>query len=251
MSSLSTQPTADYRIYRTNRYDLFELHDSNRNLDESHVDSISESMEKHGFLPHQHITVDEDGVVIDGQHRLAAARQTGEDVYYSLYSGKYSLDLVLDLNMYSEKWGIEDFVQSYVNRGRSDYQKYKSFYEQYNLPTAVPAYLLRTTTTRVKEGDLSWPEDDTVLHEAATLVQSARAGTRPSVHHKKQFLLAVMDVLEEKEVVDAEELGTKIAEAGQREDFPPQTSKSDYLIKLIETWNYNRPKNSDRYIEIL
>src|SRR5574344_417566 len=69
------------RIYRSSDLSIFKLCDKNRSINQGHVKKLVKSMKVHGFLPDP-IRVSDDYIVIDGQHRLEAARKVGIPVLY-------------------------------------------------------------------------------------------------------------------------------------------------------------------------
>jgi hypothetical protein len=73
-------------VMRTYQYDMFSLLDMNRDIDESNVKNIMESIDMFGYQPVP-IIINEYGEVIDGQNRLEALRRTGNPVYYYMIPG--------------------------------------------------------------------------------------------------------------------------------------------------------------------
>lgn len=67
-------------IQFTKNYDMFELMEDNRDVkDEKHIKELMGSMERNGFLQSEAISVKNNGgkyAVLDGQHRLEAARRS-------------------------------------------------------------------------------------------------------------------------------------------------------------------------------
>jgi len=65
----------------TQNLGMFKLHNVNREVDSPRVKRITESMKKDGLklVP---IIVNSNFVVVDGQHRVTAAKEAGKGIYY-------------------------------------------------------------------------------------------------------------------------------------------------------------------------
>ncbi len=235
--------TVGFSVRETKNYDLFQFSKTNREISKGHVRKIKKSMESRGFIPHQHITVDPNGVIIDGQHRFEAAKDLGLSIYYSVYTENYSDELVRSLNITSKNWGLEDYVHNFCQKGYEDYHKYQDFVKRYEFPYGVPAYMLGMSLPDVKKGSLEWPIDDSKIHGAAEVVVSVRKHSPSnSLPHKKQFIIAVMEIMNQ-EKVDSEELARKAGEAAEANRVSMRDSKDLFLRDLVKAWNYNRRKN--------
>lgn len=126
----------------TSEYGVFERMPGNRAVDEVHVIKLMEAMRsKDLFVP---IIVNTNFEIIDGQHRLEARKRLGLAVPY-VVAGNYGLADVQILNARQKKWSIDDFVKSYIELGKKDYEIYQWFRKQYNLPHGVVVALLSKT----------------------------------------------------------------------------------------------------------
>ena len=72
------------------------------------------------------ILVNERMEVIDGQHRLMAAKEAESFVYYIIVNG-YSLNEVHTLNLNQKNWSKKDFMEGYANMGVESYIKLRDF----------------------------------------------------------------------------------------------------------------------------
>ena len=73
-------------VYETTDYEQFGKLKGNRNINEAQVIGIRNSIEKIGYQPVP-ILVNERLEVIDGQHRLEAARTLGIPIYFIIQKG--------------------------------------------------------------------------------------------------------------------------------------------------------------------
>jgi hypothetical protein len=141
---LKTKPQTEQlavNLYRTTNYDQFKTLIGNRELYGPHIKRLVHSISKQDLLEHNPILVNEAMEVIDGQHRLAAARELGVPLYYTTVSGT-SIETAQELNIANRGWNTADFLESYVKRGFPDYITLKEFVIRYETPIIFSASLL-------------------------------------------------------------------------------------------------------------
>lgn len=95
-----------------------KITEANRDIRRNQVDRIKESIKTHGYIGAVPILVDEDGLIIDGQHRYVACKEL-EIEPTILQAG--SFELVPVLNSTQLSWGLSDFVKYYAAKGYEDY----------------------------------------------------------------------------------------------------------------------------------
>jgi len=122
---------SEFKIYKTNDLDRFELMESNRKPFESHIQKIIVNIKRFGMLCNP-ILVNEKMQVIDGQHRLIAARRNKGFIYYIVADG-YSLEQVKALNLQQRNWSADDFLNSYAKLGIEDYIKVLEFKKRHEV----------------------------------------------------------------------------------------------------------------------
>jgi hypothetical protein len=123
-------------VERTTDYELFKTLDGNRPVNEGHVRRLMESF-KRKYLKTP-IFVNSKNYVVDGQHRLEAAKRLGLPVYYLKVNG-YELTEVQMLNTNNKTWMKSDYLNSYCNLGSKPYLQLREFsdnYPDFNLGTA-------------------------------------------------------------------------------------------------------------------
>lgn len=119
------QKTEVNKVYKTNDLSIFKQIDGNRIPNLQHVNRLASSIRVNGMKCNP-ILVNEKMEVIDGQHRLMAAKEAASFVYYIIVTG-YSLNEVHTLNLNQKNWGRKDFMEGYANMGIESYIKLKSF----------------------------------------------------------------------------------------------------------------------------
>lgn len=123
-------------IKKTNNYDLFIFRKDNRQkIDSAHVQRLVASIQSRNLLELRPITVNEKMEVIDGQHRLLAAKQLGTDIYYEIEQNLEATDIIR-MNI-SKQWGEADYINFYCQHGFEEYIKLRDFMVKNNLTLKV------------------------------------------------------------------------------------------------------------------
>lgn len=91
---------------------------ANRELVRPQIDRLKESIKKNGYFKGIPIIVDEDGWIIDGQHRYVACKELGIEPTI-IVDGTF--DIVPIINTMQLKWGIKDYVRYYAAKGYEHY----------------------------------------------------------------------------------------------------------------------------------
>lgn len=118
------------QVLITDDLSIFKNIDGNRPPNPQHIKRLSKSIEKNGILCNP-ILVNEKMEVIDGQHRLAAARKVGSGIYYIILQG-YKLSEVHTLNLNQKNWSKRDFMEGYADMGVTPYIKLREFVKRNN-----------------------------------------------------------------------------------------------------------------------
>lgn len=116
------------KVYKTSDLTIFNQIDGNRIPNPQHIKRLSDSINIYGMKCNP-ILVNEKMEVIDGQHRLMAAKESNSFVFYIIING-YSLDEVHTLNLNQKNWTKKDFMEGYSNMGIESYKKLKKFIEK-------------------------------------------------------------------------------------------------------------------------
>ena len=119
-------------IYHTYDLDQFKDLTGNRVVNVPNVKRIVSSVSDNGLLMTV-VVVNENMEVIDGQHRIDAAKEHGLGVYYSIVNG-YGLQEVQALNAVGKKWSQKDVLYSYCTLGNDNYIRLRKLYERYGYP---------------------------------------------------------------------------------------------------------------------
>jgi len=112
-------------VYKTNDLSMFNEIKGNRPPNPQHIKRLTDSIKTNGLLCNP-ILVNEDYEVIDGQHRLLAAKEAKSNIYYIILKG-YALKEVHALNLNQKNWTKKDFMEGYAEMGIESYIKLRDF----------------------------------------------------------------------------------------------------------------------------
>lgn len=151
-----------YKVYTTKDYSIFKRLVGNRDIPESRISKIVESIQTIGWV-HNPIIVNEKMEVIDGQGRLTALQRLKMPVEYIIAEGAGNKECIY-MNMNMVNWKLPDFIKSYAEQGNENYQRLLSLMEKYaggNLDIISTAiYRVSKSKHRdIKQGTLQLTEE--------------------------------------------------------------------------------------------
>jgi hypothetical protein len=115
-------------VYKTYDLSVFKTISGNRVPNLQHIRRLASSIKEYGMKCNP-IIINENYEVIDGQHRLYAAKECQTFIYYIMIEG-YALSEVQTLNLNQKNWGKKDFMDAYAEIGIEPYVKLKKFVEK-------------------------------------------------------------------------------------------------------------------------
>ena len=151
-----------YNVYVTKDYSIFKRLVGNRDIPESRISKIVESIQTIGWV-HNPIIVNEKMEVIDGQGRLTALQRLKMPIEYIIAEGAGNKECIY-MNMNMVNWKLSDFIKSYAEQGNENYQRLLSLMQRYangNLDIISTAVyrLSRSKHREIKQGILQLTED--------------------------------------------------------------------------------------------
>jgi hypothetical protein len=143
-------------IKKTREYSMFKFRPDNRaKIDQGHVNRLIKSIEKRNLLEMKPIDVNSQMEIIDGQHRLLAARHLNLDVYYQVNKDLNCNDII-PLNV-AKSWTTNDYFNYFVHQKYPEYLKLQDFMQRNNVTLKVALLIL---IGRKREPFLAFREGD-------------------------------------------------------------------------------------------
>jgi len=127
-TSLST-----VNVFTTKQYNAFKDQVGNREVTQTAVDTLQKKIEELNLLDYHPILVNSDMEVIDGQHRLAVAKRLKYPISYIKMpsSANANLECTQQINTTGKKWSMQDFLDSYCERGLHSYIRLREYTNKY------------------------------------------------------------------------------------------------------------------------
>ncbi len=137
----------DMKIYKTKDYDQFIiLKDHNRDVCNG---IVLNSIREKNLLPEKPILVTKNFEVLDGQHRLAAAKELDLEIYYTFSREGVSEE---DLGVLNTQvcWTAKDYLKLYSKEGNA-YDVIQRIVEEFKLQTNI-SFLLKVLCHHPRNG---------------------------------------------------------------------------------------------------
>ena len=166
-------------------YHLFNFLPFNRDVDNAHVKSLMESMEKNGFKGVIQVikTTFIDGVmklyIVDGQHRFVAASRLKIPFRFEVTELKTRLETVrfiAELNNSQKKWGTSQYLNVWAGLNIPEYTKFNNIYETtgFQITPLIEAYTFSGRMIEFRKGEMKFPnetESDKIIQQLLDLNQ--------------------------------------------------------------------------------
>lgn len=113
-------------MQHTKNYDIFQKHPANTPINQKLVENLKDSISIKDMLRYRPIIVNEEMQVIDGQHRLEAAKSLDVPVYFLVHKASDDADMIL-LNATQRTWKLVDYYNYHLKKGVEEYKKLEEF----------------------------------------------------------------------------------------------------------------------------
>lgn len=228
------------KLETSKNYAAFLPNDEQRDIRPTHVSHLAERMGEYGFLPSKPVQCFKKGtkfVLIDGHHRLAAARQLGIPFFY-VVEPESNTKTMAAVNATVKTWVLADYVRMYALRGNGDYQKLTRYAES-GIPVMMAASMLHghaaasgNVNEMVKEGTFKIRETANI-NRIYGMIQKFGAAN-PVVRHRA-FIGALSDCLLTSEF-DFERFERRFEENPAM--IQKASNKDLQLLQLEELYNF-------------
>lgn len=241
-------------IKRTKDYSIFQKHENNRPIEEDNVKRLVRSITALNLLEHRPLLVDDEMRIIDGQHRLEAAKHLKLEVFYQVKEDATD-DEILVLATAHKNWTLENFFNYWATKGNEHYIKGQWFMNENHLTFhqfMQICQLNRSTNDRVKKGNFIFPdEDEEKMKGIVTAIEEISETVKQFVIHEKRvansprFKRALIGILS-LEDVDVELLKSKIKLLADRIKLCANVPAYFNMLLDIYNWKNRKPISSEK-----
>jgi hypothetical protein len=235
-------------IKSTTNYSQFKTMKGNRKLSESHLSSLVGAIARDNLLKYSPITVNEHMEVVDGQHRLAAAKKLRKEIYYQVLP-QSDIDTVVKINTSSKGWSQLDFLESWIDRGNEQYEELKAYMTYNNIPLATAIRLLSwkksgSSSSTFRYGKFTVNKDNKADLVVA-IIKALDETNATLVLYSHKFLLAVMKMVDH-DLYDHDRMLKQIAIKPAK--LYGSDNVLDFVRQLEDIYNYHFSKSVVRFI---
>ncbi|HFR4576628.1 TPA: ParB N-terminal domain-containing protein [Streptococcus suis] len=236
------------KVYRTTKYDIFGFSKFNRNV---HLTKEMLNQAEQGFI--SPIVVNENLIVIDGQHRLTACKQLGIPVEYIIKSGLNDDDIVR-MNTIQKPWKLINFIEAFANEGKEEYVKLinllntKDYYQSVAIISqiAMDEVNPRGMITPIQEGRFKFYNYEKTIEFLAFLSKFKKETKIP---YRSNLSRAIYLLFKYKKI-DMNKLITRVISSGLADELIVKSPNYSECVKeLLDAYNFRISPNSPNYIE--
>lgn len=129
----------NFKVVYTTNLNQFRFVDTNRNYankqSQNRIAEIAKSMKTNGVLPIP-IIVTSKFYIVDGQHRVEAAKKAGLGVYYlvndSIPNTPRAIFIAAQIiNKHAKVWGKKDYIHGFAELGYESYEMLEQFSQKF------------------------------------------------------------------------------------------------------------------------
>lgn len=231
------------RIYETTDYKIFKKSTGNRLVKKRMVERLVNSITHNNLLHANPVIVNKSMEVIDGQHRVQAAKDMARPVFYVVVEDA-DIETVRLLNANAKAWLPADFVNSYADLGNKDYITLRTLMNDYEmavstiLPLFYPSLRHSEQLDHVRGGTFK----ATNLELATTILNMVVKWGKyaeKNVYKDRSFVTAVFKMAGMGDRFDVDRMDTKLRETHQGQPIILRgNTVQDYLRQLEEIYNH-------------
>lgn len=232
----------------TTDYNMFKMREDNRaKIKPKRVQEMIEKIQKKNLLHLCPIVVNKSGEVINGNHRLLAAKALGVPIFYLETRSDDEADIPA-LNDQKE-WKLEDYLNYYCRNGYVEYQKLDKFVREkeipLNLAISVTTINIKTTAKTFRDGEYVFEDKlsavNTELCRATIEVMKVNISHRlRSFMNGAKFWRAMCELFLHPKFDTEKWLRNLRYHAAQ---MGPRVSTKDYYKMLVKCYNW---KNQEK-----
>lgn len=242
-------------IKQTSNYDMFKFRPDNRVIDQGHVRKIAESIKAKNMLDLRPIEVTETMEIMDGQHRLMAARSLQVPVYYKVVENVRPEDIILIQT--AKGWTLHDYLHYYVQNEYRHYILLQDFMNKHHLSVQNSIIISEGTLDKqylsFKTGKFVFNEHEfgdklEIMKQTCEYIKRINGSKFAQYVHSTRFWKAMILLLKHPNFDEKKwfaNLGIHVSK------FRTLATFQDYFRMVVETFNYknhNKIKHEEEFI---
>lgn len=231
---------------KTTDYDCFKRLGGNAPINMAHLNRLTDAIQKNNLLEARPILINEKMEVIDGQHRLEAAKRLGVPIFYIKIQGS-GVDDIAMLNSNQRNWKMEHYLHLYCDYlNNENYKRFRSWLKENNLcfTQGISFFIEESSISQCrksfKDGEFIFDEKYKEIAENYTILLSKIVSTQRGIKRpwiQQSFVRAFIAFCNNKEI--------EIRRFWEQfEKYPfiisVRASKQDYLELFYELYNYRK-----------
>lgn len=231
-------------VHQTKNYELFQFRDDNRLIRKQHVSKLTEKMLSKGWIKGSYVVINEKGEVIDGQHRILAARKANVPINYIIEKGS-SFQEIRGLNQDKKNWAFSDHIGGFVKDDNPNYIILDEFIKNFPDFRVTECLMFLTNSSNAVNRDIFESgnfkvKNKEVAEKWANYIIELK-DYFPRGYNKSIFVRAVLQLLSKKKEFSFEEFLHKVK---LRPSMIFLCGTVEQYIGMIEdVYNYRRRNN--------
>lgn len=234
-------------IQKTNNYEQFTFSDDNRSkIRQKHVERIADSIKARNLLEFRPVLVNKNMQILDGQHRVLAAKKLGVEIYYQVQEDIKLGDVIL-LNT-SASWTNEDYLNYYVKNGYEEYIKLNEFIKKHDVTLKV---VLNTSFGKSRQGHVNFKtgsfkfDEESIgteldnCWETVSIIKQKNGSTKSLYTSSTRFWTAMIKLFTH-EQFDRKKWMTNLKKLSNR--FEMKASIDEYVDIFLNIYNWRNNK---------
>lgn len=232
-------------IQSTNDYSIFKKCEANRNVDHRHVKRLVESIIADNHLSSVPVIVNGAMEVMDGQHRIEAARELQIPVWYTV-NENFKIETIAPINNHTKKWTTDDWLSFWISKGNDHYVTFKNVKEKHSFTTASLLIWLTsagsggTNYSNFRNGKFIFKMTDEIhialqdYEEVSEFLKDIHP-KHDKIFKNKYFIRSMKDILTNP-FVDARRFKDRVKNYYHK--LTEQPSREMYLQNLVDIYNF-------------
>lgn len=237
-------------LLTTTQYDLFKKNKVNREYNEDNIRKIMTSISTKNKMKLKPVIVDKYMNVMDGQHRIEAARRLGIEVSYIIDEEACDEDIIL-MNANQKSWQLTDYLNFFCQKKNPEYMQLDAFLKDHQLSIMQLRALMGENdsfSANFKNGKFIFPKNERFeyLQERLANLRYVQGYIKNKMPNTKIcfegsiFIHALLEFFNNKRV----DVLTFIEKLEYKLDLlRPSTNRIGYIamFKNIYNWKNNHP----------